>query len=339
MSSSFLLKNIFNPKKSDSALSISIKFLFYFLILTGIILYISAPIFAEESSTDEIILSVSSSPSSLPAFYLQEYSENINLKTTVHRSRNIVVSRLMKNEVDAALLSTNEAAKLYNRGVDVRIAGVHTWGIFYLLSSRDDVKGWNDLKGKTIYIPDRGGPLDIIFQELLKKNEINIAENIEVRRGKMMEISQLMINDMAETAVLREPFVTQTLLKNDKAKLILDLQKEWEAEYNFRIPQSALVFRNDFVEKNPQLVKSLQKEYISAISYLEENRDTAADLGNQFLEFDREVILNSFERLNLKYENINQVKDECEKYFQSLMNYSKETIGGRMPDEEFYLEK
>ena len=339
MSSTSFSKDIFTPQKSNSTSSIFLKFLFSFIILTGIIFYVATPISAEENSADEIILSVSSSPSSLPAFYVQEHSENINLKTTVHRSRNIVISRLMKNEVDAALLSTNEAAKLYNRGVDVKIAGIHTWGIFYLLSSRDEVQGWNDLKGKTIYIPDRGGPLDIIFQELLKKNKINIAEDLEVRRGKMMEISQLMINDMAETAVLREPFVTQTLLKNNKTKLILDLQQEWETEYDFRIPQSALVFRSKFVEENPQLVEDLEQEYVNAVNYLEENQTTAADLGHQFLEFDREVILNSFERLNLKYENINQVREECEMYFQSLMNYSKETIGGRMPDEEFYLEK
>lgn len=308
-----------------------------FLIFLSIILTLFLSYSISTSAQADIRLSVSSSPSSLPAFYIQQNIDDLKLETNIHRSRNIVISRLMQNEVDAALISTNEAAKLYNKGVKVQIAGIHTWGIFYLLSSRKDIENWYDLKGKDIYVPDKGGPLDIVFQELLQKNNLDITKDLQIQRGKMREVTQLMINNMAETAVLREPFVTQCLLKNNNTKVVLDLQKEWNQVYSFRIPQSALIFRKEFAEENPELVNKLEENYKTALNYLNNNRNAAAELGQQFLEVDKEIILESYERLNLKYQNSIEVKDEIEKYFQSLMNYSKETIGGNIPDEEFYI--
>ena len=322
----YLSKNI----RLDSFLKFSIILSISFFLLLNFSL--------ASSAQADIRLSVSASPSSLPAFYIQENIDNLELETDIHRSRNVVISRLMKKEVDAALLSTNEAAKMYNKGVEVQIAGIHTWGIFYLLSSRNDINQWNDLKDKNIYVPDKGGPLDIVFQEITKKNNMIASKDMQIQRGKMREVAQLIINNMVETAVLREPFVTQSLLNNDNLKVIFDLQEEWSKIYSFRIPQSALVFRKEFAEKNPDLVKKLGENYKIALNHLQNNRNKAADLGQKFLEVDREIILESYERLNLEYQSSSEVKNEIEQYLQSLMNYSKETIGGSIPDEKFYIE-
>lgn len=312
---------------------IIIKSLTIFIIFTALILIFSSVSGAQA----DIRLSVSSSPSSLPAFFIQQNSDDFELETTIHRSRNVVISKLMKNEVDAALLSTNEAAKLYNKGVEVQIAGIHTWGIFYLLSSRKDISDWNDLKGLTIFVPDKGGPLDIIFQELLKNNNLDISKDLQIQRGKMREISQLMINNMAETAVLREPFVTQSLLKNNNTEVVFDLQEEWDKIYSFGIPQSALVFSKEFAENNPDLIRKFEESYISALNYLENNKNIAAELGAEYLEVDEKIILESYERLNLEYKRNSEVKNEIEKYLQTLMDYNKDTIGGNLPDEKFYI--
>ena len=322
-------KNIFLENSS-----LKIIFTVSIILLSIFILIFSNTAAAET----ELRLSVSASPSSLPAFYIQENIEDLKIETSIHRSRNIVISRLMKNDVDAALLAANEAAKLYNRDIEVQLAGIHTWGIFYLLSSRNDINQWNDLKDKNIYVPDKGGPLDIVFQEITKKNNMIASKDMQIQRGKMREVAQLIINNMVETAVLREPFVTQSLLNNDNLKVIFDLQEEWSKIYSFRIPQSALVFRKEFAEKNPDLVKKLGENYKIALNHLQNNRNKAADLGQKFLEVDREIILESYERLNLEYQSSSEVKNEIEQYLQSLMNYSKETIGGSIPDEKFYIE-
>ena len=311
--------------KKSLYFSIVIFCIFIFLINSG------------AAAAAKIRLSVSASPSSLPAFYLQENENNINLDVTIHRSRNIVISRLMQGEVDAALLSTNEAAKLYNRDVKVQLLGIHNWGLFYLLSTNQKIENWQDLKGEKIYIPDKGGPLDIVFQELAAKKDLDLKNEIQIERGKMREVAQLMINNMAETAVIREPFVSQTLLNNSQSRIVFDLQKEWEKEYDFRIAQSALVVRQEFAEENKKLMAELEKQYKKSAEKLESNHQLAAELGEKYLEVQPKVILKAYPSLNLKYQNINQVKAEVISYFEVLKSYNIDTIGGSIPDEEFYF--
>lgn len=311
------------------------KQIFYFvLIIISVLLF---GVFTGAEAANNIRVSVSASPSSLPVFYIQESADSINIDVSIHRSRNIAISRLMQGEIDAALLSTNEAAKLYNRDVGVQLLGIHNWGLFYLLSTDNEIKSWNDLKGKKIYVPDKGGPLDIVFQELAAKKNINFKTELQVRRGKMREVTQLMINNMAETAVIREPFVSQTLLKNKNSRMVFDLQQEWEKEYDFRIAQSALVVRKDFAEKNKKLIAELEVLYKNSIEKLNNNNNLAAELGQKYFEVKPEVILKAYPSLNLEYQNIVEVKEEVIAYLEVLKSYSKDTIGGRLPDEEFYF--
>lgn len=311
--------------KKSLYFSIIIFFLLIFLINSG------------AAAADRIRLSVSASPSSLPAFQLQESENNFKLDVSIHRSRNIVISRLMQGEVDAALLSTNEAAKLYNRDVKVQLLGIHNWGLFYLLSTNPEIENWHDLKGEIIYVPDKGGPLDIVFQELVAKKELDFKNELQIERGKMREVAQLMINNMAETAVIREPFVSQTLLKNNQSRIVFDLQEEWEKEYDFRIAQSALVVRQEFAAENKELITELEKEYKNSVEKLEADHQLAAELGQKYLEVQPEVTLKAYPSLNLEYQNIKQVKNEVISYFEVLKSYNKDTIGGSIPDEEFYF--
>ncbi|CCU77788.1 hypothetical protein HSACCH_00164 [Halanaerobium saccharolyticum subsp. saccharolyticum DSM 6643] len=307
-----------------------------YFILT-IILFLLFGAVSGTLAADNVRFSVSASPSSLPVFYMQDNADSINLDVSIHRSRNIAISRLIQGEVEAALLSTNEAAKLYNREIDVQILGIHNWGLFYLLSTKKEIKSWNDLRGKKIYVPDKGGPLDIVFQELAAKKSINFKTELKIKRGKMREVAQLMINNMAETAVVREPFVSQILLNNKNSRIVFDLQQEWEKEYNFRIAQAALVVRKDFAENNKELIKELEAQYKNSVEKLENNKNLAAELGQKYFEIQPEVTLKAYPSLNLEYQNIAEVKNEVISYLEILKSYSKETIGGRLPDEEFYF--
>ncbi|SDD25761.1 MULTISPECIES: ABC transporter substrate-binding protein [Halanaerobium] len=306
---------------------------FIIILLTVLMFLITIPVVAEDS----IKISVSSSPSSLPAFYIQDNSDSVDLNVSIHRSRNVVISKLMQGEIEAALLSTNEAVKLYNRGVEVQLLGIHNWGLFYLLTTNQDIINWDTLKNKKLYIPDKGGPLDIVFQELAAKKNLDLKNDLKVERGKMREVAQLMINNMAETAVIREPFASQIILNNDQSKIVFDIQDEWEKEYNFRIAQSALVVRKDFAEKNKELLLKLEKEYQKAVKNLGKDNKLAADLALKYLELSPEVTLKSYPELNLNYQNIAEVKKEVISYLEVLKSYNKETIGGRLPDAEFYF--
>ena len=314
------------------------------LINLTIILILIFSIFISVQKTEavensEIKISVSPSPSSIPVYYLLENSD-LNLKVDIHKNRNIVISKFMKNNIDMALLSTNEAAKLYNKNVDVKLAGVHTWGIFYLLTTDDEISTWKDLKNKNISLPSKGGPMDIVFNYLAEKNGINLSSDLKVRRGKVRELSQLMINDMAETAVLRETFATQVIMNNSEADIILNLQKEWKKETGLDLPQSSLVLHGSFAneEINKEKIKQFNEEYKKAVEWVKKNPQKAADVAEKYMNINKKVSKLSTPRLNLNYKKVLNVKNEIENYFKILKNTNPKTIGGEIPDEKFYFQ-
>jgi len=314
-------------KKNRSNLRI---FLTVFIVISAFL------IFSPALSAEQIAkISVSSSPSSLPIYYMQENSD-LNIEALVHKNRDIVLSRLMKGDVDLALLSTNEAAKLYNKGIDIQLAGVHTWGYFYIATLNPEINSWNDLKGKEIYVPDKGGPMDIIFHYLAEKTGLDVKNDITLKRGKLREVAQLMINDMAVTSVLREPFLSQLLYRNSKAKIAADIQKLWEKYTFHKFPQSSLVVRKEFAEKNPEFMAELSREYKNAVSWVNKNKLESAQLLEKHLDFPAEIAELGHERLNLNYVDAEDAKKSLSSYFSILAEKNPDSVGGRVPDEEFY---
>jgi len=284
---------------------------------------------------EKIRISVPHGFSSLPAFYLSENSD-LDIETVIHKNKNIVINRLMKKEVEMALLPTNEAMKLYNKGIDIQISNIHTWGVFYILSTDPKIKNWDDLKGKEIYVPERGGPMDIIFSYLAKVRGLNLKNDLNIMRGKPMQISKLMINDMTDTVVLREPFVSQVLLNNKKARIVINLQNEWQKVNNLRLPQASLVVRKDFAQNSPELIKKFEREYARAIDSMLANVDESAEIAKKYMKIALEVSNAGIPRSNLHYRRAIDVKDEINNYIKLMKEYKPEIIGGELANEEIY---
>jgi len=79
----------------------------------------------------------------------------------------------MQGKAVMALMSTNEAVKLYNKGIDIKIINIHTWGVFYMVTTNPKINSWADLSGKEVCVPEKGGSMDILF------NYITNSKNIE----------------------------------------------------------------------------------------------------------------------------------------------------------------
>lgn len=277
-------------------------------------------------------ISVPVGPASLPVFYMQENSD-MNVEVSIHKNRDVVISKLIKGDTDIALLPTNEAAKLYNKDIEIKLINIHTWGVFYLLTTNPDIISWESLSGKEVYVPEKGGPMDILFKFITDNYKV---KNIQIKRGQPDQITQLMLNDMAETVFIREPFVSKILLNNLKSHIIGDAQKEWKKITSIELPQAALVVRKDFLNKNKLLVDEFNRQYSQAITWVNTNIDKSAELGMKYMNISAKVTKNSVNRLNLNFKNAQDAKPEIKKYLKILYDFSPEVIGGILPNNEFY---
>lgn len=260
---------------------------------------------------------------------------NVLVNTSVYSSPNEVVAKLTNGEVDVAALPTNLAAILYNKGVDIKLVAVIGNGMLNVLSTNQN--NWMNSK---IQIP--GGPSATPSQManmLIGENGLKIDDfDLDYSVVSSAQLSQLLIANKAETALLPEPFATMVLAKNSDMKVVLDVQKLYESTTGFsNYPMTVLVVQNDFYKENLKAVSAILKAYEESVDFVLANPEEAAETIEAINIMPATMAAPAIPNCNLTYKSIDEVKAEVENYYTLLFNFDPKSVGGKLPDEGFYL--
>ncbi|MCF6459969.1 ABC transporter substrate-binding protein [Clostridium sp. Cult3] len=268
--------------------------------------------------------------------------KNVNIDYKVQKSPDLLVSKILKEEADIAIVPSNLAAQAFNQGLSYKLVGTAAWGTIYLLST-EDIKGFEELKGKEIYAFGKGLTPDLVLRFILLENGIDPDEDIKINYlNAASEVGPAFLSGKANLALLSEPLVTNVLLKKDDAKIILDLNEEWKkaSETQGGYPQASLIVKSDLIENNREFVEEFVRLYEESIKWAKENPE---ELGDYSVELELGVmkapIVEGIERINIGSFPIKDHKEEYRTYFQTIMDFAPDFIGGKIPDEEIYFQE
>jgi NitT/TauT family transport system substrate-binding protein len=329
--------------------------LVFFLICSLIILSLAgcAPTKKEvkqPSQTQEPVsfnVAVLRGPSALSMVKMIDQNPSLGKEVKVNyimeQSPDVLVSKLLTGEIEMATIPTNMAAKIYNKGVGYQLAVINTWGVMYVVTNGVNVSKWSDLKGQQINTVAKGSAADVVFKYLLTKNNINPEMDAVLSYiTTPVEAAQLMIAGKSKIAALPEPWVSVVLSKNPNARLALDLQKEWTRLNGENVPfaQTCLVVKKDFANKNPQIIANFLAEYNNSINWINKNSSQAGELAKKHdIGIPADVTAKAIPMCNIRYMDAISARPAVEKYLQVLLDFSPESIGGKLPDAKFYYQK
>ncbi len=253
----------------------------------------------------------------------------------------LLVSKLLSGEVDAAVLPTNVAAKLYAKKVPIVMGAVTGFGVLYMLSSDPTIQSLSDIRGKEIHNAGKGATPDVLFRYLVKQEGLDPDKDVAVNFAYAhQELAQLLIAGKISTAVLPEPFATMVLMGAKQARVAVDLQKQWstvqhtEASY----PMSCVVLKKDFADKHRDAVKQFLAEYAKSIEWVNAHPDLAGGLVEKHeLGMTKAVAASAIPRCNLRFVSAGDAKPLMDQFLSVLLGFNPESIGGTLPDEGFYL--
>lgn len=269
--------------------------------------------------------------------------ENYESKYQVAQSPDILVSKLLSKEFDFAALPTNVAAKIYNKNAGYKLAAMSSWGVFYVLSSEDNIKSWSDFKGKSINISDKGATPDIAFRYLAVQNNLDPEKDVSIDYTLgHVELAQAMIAGRVKLALLPEPFVTMVLTQNKNAKIVMNIQDEWKKVKGENTPfaVTCLVVKDEFAKNHPDAVEKFLNEYQKSIQWVSNNPAQAGTLVEKHdIGMKAKVAEIAIPRSNLKYEDAQQAKPAIKEFLSVILEFSPKDIGGKLPDENFYYKK
>lgn len=80
--------------------------------------------------------------------------------------------------------------------------------------------------------------------------------------------------------------------------------------------------------------------YEDSLKWIKENPELAGEYMEE-LEFGmtKDVVANGIERMNIYPFKIEDSIDSYEKYYEVLLDFAPDVIGGKLPNEEFYFER
>ncbi len=269
--------------------------------------------------------------------------DNVKAEYVIEQTPDTLSAKLLTGEIDIATIPTNLAAKLYNKGVAYQLAAMNTWGVMYVVTNGAAINSWADLKGKQIDSSSQGSAADIVFRYLLNKNGINPDKDATLKYiASPVEQAQLSITGSSKISVLPEPWVSTVLSKNQDTKVALDLQKEWTRLNGAEVPfaQTCLVVKADFASQNPEVMTKFLEEYANSIDWVNKNPAEAGELiKKQDIGIPADVAAAAIPRCNLRYMSAIEAKPSVEKFLQILLDFSPDSIGGKLPDAKFYYQK
>lgn len=190
-------------------------------------------------------------------------------------------SKLQKGEIEIAAIPTEMAAKLYNSGVNYKLAAINTGGSMYVLSNGVTINKWSDLKNQEVSIAGKGGVSDTVFRYLLTQNGIVPGKDIILKYiSAFDEQPSMSISAESKIIVLPEPWVSQIISENSNFKIALDIQEEWARIHgkDAILPQTCIVVKREVAARDPEEFSLFLKDYENSINWVKQKPHEAAKL-------------------------------------------------------------
>jgi NitT/TauT family transport system substrate-binding protein len=262
---------------------------------------------------------------------------------TIMASPDDLVGKIIRGEVDVAAVPSNLASVLYNRTDGaVQIAGVNTLGVLYLLENGDAIKSIEDLRGKTVAVSGKGATPEYVLNYLLQENglipDVDVILDYKLQHG---DLAAAMVAGDVDIALLPEPHVTTVLMRNEKVRIALDVTEEWQKiTQGSSLPMGAIIVQRDFVSQNKEAFDSFLEEVQQSVAFVNNEREQASEWIVKYNILPNEnIALKSIPGSNIVWIEAKEAKESLEQFYQILVGFAPNSVGGQLADEGFYYER
>lgn len=252
-----------------------------------------------------------------------------------------VVNGLVKGDVDIAAIPANLAATVYNKTKGkIQVAAVNTLSVVYIVDNDGTVKSVQDLVGKTIYATGQGQTPEYILTTILKDNGIDPAKDVTLEfKNEPSEVASILAKEENVVALLPQPFITVAQSKNDKINVAIDLNEEWKNNHESNIITGVLVVNKDYAENNKETFNQFLEDYKNSIISVNSNPEEAAPIIEKLGVIKAPIAIKAIPNLKIRYMDELEMQDNLTGYLTVLEELNPQSIGGKLPGEDFYYKK
>ena len=151
----------------------------------------------------------------------------------------------------------------------------------------------------------------------------------------------LLAEDPNAIGLLPQPFVTAALAQNEKLSIIMDLTKEWDNVQGegsgSRLVTGVTIVNTEFLKAHPDQVNTFLKEHEASIAFTSEDPDTTASLIEAAgIVAKAPIAKKALPYCSLSFLSGEEMKEALSGYLKVLFEQNPNSVGGKLPDDDFY---
>ena len=259
--------------------------------------------------------------------------EGLELTVTNGFGADKVMTALISGDADIGFMGSESSIYVYAEGSDdyaVNFAGLtQRAGNFLVGREADDNFDWAELKGKTVIGGRAGGMPQMLFEYILKKNNIEPETDLEILQNvDFGSTSAAFTSGIGDYTVEFEPSAT-LLEQQGEGHVIASLGVE-----SGYVPYTAYCAKKSYIQKHPDVIQKFTNATQKGLDYVNthSSAEIAAIIAPQF----KETNLNTIETIVSRYYEQDTWKDNLifeKKSFELLQDIleSAEELDTRAP--------
>lgn len=325
---------------------------------------VSASPTAAPDERETVRVAVLNGPSGMGAAWLMAQNElgvtQNRYEFTVFTDNTQVTAALTSGTVDVAAMASNLAANLYHKtDGGVQMAAVTGLGVLKILQTglkpgENTISSLDELEGHTIYATGQGANPEYVLNYLLEESGLDPETDVDIQWMTPEEVTQGMLAGETQFAMLPVPMANVLIRKNviqsdteAYTHLALDLNDVWEqATSEGELTMTALVVRADYAKEKPEAVHALLNEYKSSVKYMTDPMSMAVSsdmnpgrLLEKYELAPAAVAPEALADANLTFiSGMDNLRNAIQGYYEVLYAANPASIGGGIPDDNFYFE-
>ncbi|MBE6678448.1 MAG: ABC transporter substrate-binding protein [Ruminococcaceae bacterium] len=301
----------------------------------------------EDKSADETVIRIGGlkGPTTMGLVKLMEdFSDKktaCNYDFKVEAAADALTPLLIKGELDMIAIPANVASVLYNKtNGGVQVLAINTLGVLYIVERGNSISSVADLKGKTIYATGKGTTPEYSLRYILSKNGLDPDEDVEiVWKTEATEVVAQLANTEGGIAMLPQPFVTVAQNQITELEIALNLNDEWSAaDDSTSMVTGVTIVRKEFAAEHPELIKAFLAEYKASTEYIVANPAEAAPWVEAKIGVKAPIAQKAIPYCNISHITGADMKAKLSGYLGVLFEQNAQSVGGKLPADDFYYE-
>ena len=178
---------------------------------------------------------------------------------------------LAAGAINAAATTVDQHIVWTSAGIDtVQVALIDKSNGGDGLAVRNNISSVKELKGKTVNVDGPGTVQHFMLSYMLEKNGLSIQDVIRVTLGAQ-PAAQAFVTGQSDAAVTYEPYLSTVRARPDQGKILVTSKE-------YPVVIDVLVFKKDFIAKNPKIVKATVDSFFEALDMIKKEPAKAYEL-------------------------------------------------------------